>query len=48
MTVKELIAVLEEYPEDYTVKVVRDAIASDIHKEDVKYGLDSERKELVI
>ena len=48
MTVKELIAVLEEYPEDYTIKVVRDALACDVHKEDIKYGLDDEKKELVI
>ena len=48
MTVKELIDELKEYPEDYTVKVVRDAIASDIYAEDIRYGLDNETKELVI
>ena len=48
MTVKELIDELKKYPEDFTVKVVRDAIASDIYSEDIHYGLDNKTKELVI
>ena len=48
MTVKELIDELKKYPEDFTVKVVRDAIASDIYAEDIRYGLDDRAKELII
>ena len=48
MTVKELIDELEKYPKDYTVKVVRDALAVDIHKDDIRYGCDDEKAELVI
>jgi len=48
MTVKELIEELSKYPEDYTVKVTRDGIDSDLYTSDIQYGMDDERKELVL
>lgn len=48
MTVRELIEYLKEIPEDYTVKVTRDGIDCDLYKDDLKYGLNNEQKEIVL
>lgn len=48
ITIKELMEYLEDIPEDYVVKVTRDGFDSDLHKDDLKYGLDHEQKEIVL
>ena len=48
MTVKELIEYLKNIPEDYVVKVTRDGFDSDLHKDDLKYGLNHEQKEIAL
>lgn len=48
MTVKELIEYLDEIPDDYAVRVTRDGIAGDLYRDDLKYGLSEERKEIVL
>ena len=48
MTIKEFIEELKKYPEDYEIKRGWAAGVSDFDVEDIKYGLDDNRKELVI
>lgn len=48
MTVKELIEYLDKIPDDYVVKVTRDGIDGDLYRNDLKYGLSEERKEIVL
>ena len=48
MTVEELIEKLEKFPKDYTVKVTRDGIDSDLYESDSNYWVNDDRKEVCL